>query len=107
MGTIEMSDDRLTKFDSPNFSGDGADTLQRRIEAYIRGVRGIRKNPVSEKEIIAYFCATDPEFVREQLSKTLDGDNIRIVRRSLSSGRRHNGAYGYVHVDTEKLTKED
>ena len=95
MHASTTSPDRLTMFDAPNLKGDGAAILQRRIAAFVRGVRGARKNPVSEAQIIAYFRATDPDFVREQLSAACDAGTVQIVRKSLSSGRRHNGAYRY------------
>ena len=95
MHASTTSPDRLTVFDAPNLKGDGAVILQNRITAFVRGIRGDRKTPVSEAQIVAYFGATDPEFVREQLSAACAAGTVQIVRKSLSSGRRHNGAYRY------------
>lgn len=87
---------RLIPYNAPNLTFDGATALQKRIVDFVGGVRGNRKNPVTEKQILDWFNVTDADFVREQLQAVCDDGRIRICRRSLSSGRRHNGGYVYV-----------
>jgi len=97
MRASRTSDDKLIPFNGP-LKFDGALALQRRIAAYVRGVNGERINPVSEAQIVRWFRSTDPEFVKTQIAACLAAGSVRIVRRSLSSTRRHNGAYRYEAV---------
>ena len=74
---------------------DGAEALRRQIVAYVRGVRGPREAPVTEKQITGWFRGTDPAFLRQQLTEVVTAGQVRICSRSLSSNRRHNGGYVY------------
>jgi len=96
MNASRTSTDRLIPFHAPNLTFDGALALRRRIAAYVKGVRGERQAPVSEAQIVRYFRATDPEFVRAQITSALSEGTVQIVRRSLSSTRRATGAYRYI-----------
>lgn len=65
------------------------------ILKFVRGIRGDRKNPVSRKQIANWLPGTPPDFVDECLIELLADGKVEIVRNSLSSGRRFNGAYRY------------
>jgi hypothetical protein len=93
---------RLIEYHAANLSFDGAAALRQQIMAYVRGVRGQRLTPVTEKQIIDWFRATDAAFLRRQLTEVVALGQVRICSRSLSSNRRHNGGYVY-----EIATAED
>lgn len=99
MNASTMSADRLVQFHADGLAFDGARALQRRVAAFVRGVRGKRSAPVTEAQIVAYFRATDADFVRAAITDAVACGDIRIVRRSLSSGRRANGGYSYEAVE--------
>ena len=88
-------DTRRICFHADNLKFDGAKALQSWIVRFVKGIRGERKVPVSEKQIVDWFRATDPAFVREQLDVVCADGRVRICQRSLSSRRRFNGAYVY------------
>lgn len=86
---------RLIQYHAANLAFDGSAALQKQIIAFIQGVRGERQTPVTEKQIVDWFRATDPAFVRHQLTEVCGDGRVRIYPRSLSSSRRHNGGYVY------------
>lgn len=86
---------RLIQYHATNLAFDGATALQKCMVDFVSGIRGERQNPVTEKQIIAWFRGTDPAFVRKQLDVVCNDGRVRICRRSLSSGRRANGDYVY------------
>lgn len=99
MRAARTPDARLINFADPALKFDGAAALRKQIASFVRGVKGERQNPVSEKQIVAWFKSTSPAFVKEQLTHVVHGGQVNILRRSLSSTRRHNGAYRYEAVD--------
>jgi hypothetical protein len=86
--------ERLIDYSATNLKFDGAEALRRRIVAFIKGVRGERKNPVTEKQIVAWFRGTPPAFVKAQLTEVCGGE-VRIAIASMSSNRRASGVYVY------------
>lgn len=95
MRASRTHDDRLVPYHLAELKFDGPKALQNRIVAFVRGVRGERKTPVTEKQIVAWFRSTHSWFVSAQLSATITDGRVRICQKSLSSGRRSNGAYVY------------
>lgn len=95
MRAARTPDARLINFADPSLKFDGATALRKQIASFVRGIKGERKNPVSEKQIVAWFKSTSPSFVKEQLTHVVHDGQVNILRRSLSSTRRHNGAYRY------------
>lgn len=85
---------RLLRYNDPGFKGDGAGALRREIAKFVGGIKGDRKNPVSEKQILAWFKSTDPDFVRKQITDACGAGEIRCVRTSTRT-RGHNRAYRY------------
>lgn len=76
--------------------------LEDTIVAIVHGLRGVRVNPVSRKNIKARLI-TYPMFkdvtvnqITRAIDEMLHANRIRIVAMSPSSHRRWNGAYGYV-----------
>lgn len=94
MRASTMADCRLIAFEALPIA-DGRKRLIAEIVAFVSGVRGKRQNPVSESQVVAYFRATDPDFVRDAMQQALVAGKIRITQKSLSSSRRSNGAYRY------------
>lgn len=92
---------RLIDYGAPNIKGDGAAMLRRQIQQFCVGIRGPRQNPVSEKQIVEWFRSTNPEFVREQITQACAEELIRCCPKSLSSSRRHRGAYVYEAVSPQ------
>lgn len=95
-----MRTDRTPMCRMIDFSGpltfDGSAALKRRIVDYIKGVRGPRRQPVTKKQIIAWFRSTPSEFVEAHLGELLDAGKVRICRTSLGGVRiRHNARYVY------------
>jgi len=90
-----MREDHVIDYSSPGIKGDGAAILQRRIIAFVRGIRRPRQNPVSSSQIKRWFRATPPEFVDAQIDAVIISGKIKISQKTLSSGRRFNGAYVY------------
>jgi hypothetical protein len=86
---------RLIQYHADNLAFDGAVALQKQIVSFVRGVRGVRQTPVTEWQIVDYFRATDPAFVRRQLTEVCGDGRVRIYPRSLSSSRKYNGGYIY------------
>lgn len=95
MRSSRTSPCRLIQYHADNLAFDGAAALQKQIISFIRGIRGERQAPVTEKQIIDWFRATDPAFVRLQLTEVCGDGRVRVYPRSLSSSRRHNGSYTY------------
>lgn len=95
MRAARTPDCRLVNFADPALKFDGASALRKQIAKFVAGVKGERKNPVSEKQIVAWFKSTTPAFVKQQITEACAAGKIRCVMNSLSSGRRHNGAYRY------------
>ncbi|MEM1046507.1 MAG: hypothetical protein AAGL24_10160 [Pseudomonadota bacterium] len=65
------------------------------IRRFVHGIRRPRENPVTAKQIEQWCNSTPADFVSECIDELLRDGEIRIWRRSLSSGRRANGAYVY------------
>jgi hypothetical protein len=86
---------RLVMYHDDALKFDGAVALRKLIAQFVYGIKGERKNPVSEKQIVQWFKATKPEFVKRQITEACASGAIRCVRNSLSSSRRHNGSYRY------------
>ena len=99
MHAARTSPARVVDFSASNFRGDGAAALRREIEAFVRGVRGPRAEPVSRVQIERWFRATPAEFVCLQITDLIVEGRLRLVRRSLTGHGRANGAYRYVAVD--------
>jgi hypothetical protein len=66
-----------------------------KVYAYIRGVRGVRKNPVTCRQIDDHFHEYSRIAVSEALNTLVLDGRVRIMMRSMSSRRRTNGAYCY------------
>lgn len=75
----------------------------RRVYAYIRGLRGPRKHPVTCREIDDHFSEYSRSAVSEALNTLILDGRVRIMMRSISSGRRANGGYCYEAVPTESV----
>jgi hypothetical protein len=93
MRTARTPDARLINFADPALKFDGAAALRKLIASFVRGVKGERQNPVSEKQVVTWFKSTTPDFVRKQLTEAVGAGEVRIVRQSLT--RRTNRAYRY------------
>jgi hypothetical protein len=102
MKASRTHDSRLIDYSAPNIKGDGAAMLRREIQKFCAGIRGPRENPVSEKQIVEWFRSTDADFVRDQITEACTRSLIRCCQKSLTSSRRHRGAYVY-----EAVTDED
>ena len=74
---------------------DGAAALRKQIVCFVRGIKGPRQNPVTERQIVKWFRGTPPDFVRKQLTEVCFAGQIRQCMKSLSSNRRFNGSYVY------------
>lgn len=77
--------------------------LEDAITRFVTGLRGPRQNPVTYKQILArihnypmFANVTDTQIDDAMCCCVLD-DRFRVVALSLSSHRRHNGAYGYIN----------
>jgi|GEM_PF-2455633 len=90
-----MKSDQAIDFSSPAIKGNGAAALQRRIVAFVRGIRRPRQNPVSATQIKKWFRATPADFVDAQIDAAMSAGKIRIVANKLGSHRRSKGAYSY------------
>ena len=73
---------RLINYNDPALAFDGEVALQKLIANFVYGIRCKRNNPVSAKQIKAWFKSTDPDFVQFQIDACC-GKTIREV----------NGAY--------------
>jgi hypothetical protein len=67
----------------------------RRVYAFICGVRGKRKHPVTCRQIDDHFHEYSRSAVSEALNTLILDGRVRIMMRSLSSRRRVNGGYCY------------
>jgi hypothetical protein len=67
----------------------------RRVFAFVRGVRGKRKNPVTCRQIDDHFNEYSRAAVSQALNTLVLDGRVRIIMRSLSSRRRANGGYCY------------
>lgn len=79
----------------PRIKGDGARMAQNEIVRFVKGIRGRRSNPVSARQIKKWLRHTPSDFVDEQITAACADGRICIRQKSLSSGRRFNGAYVY------------
>jgi len=86
---------RLIMFHSPDLTFDGASALRKQIVDFVRGIRGERKNAVTEKQIVQWFRGTNAAFVRRQIGAACAAGEIRCCAKSLGSHRSHAGAYVY------------
>jgi hypothetical protein len=95
MRVSRTPDERLIPYHDSGLKFDGRKALQNRIVAFVRGVRGERKNAVTQAQIIRWFKSTCPKFVLEQLDAVCGEGRVRVCMRSLSSGRKASGSYVY------------
>jgi len=102
---------RLIQYHAENLAFDGAAALQRQILRFIHGIKGPRENPVTRKQIIEWFRATEPAFVEQQINFLSDSLKIRGCANSLGSHRRFNGRYVYELTEAGEreigVTQED
>lgn len=82
-------------YSHPAIKGDGAAMAQKEIVRFVRGIRRPRTAPVSAAQIKKWFRVTPADFVEKQIDAACAAGKICIRRKSLSSGRRFNGAYVY------------
>lgn len=74
---------------------DGASACQGAIVKFVRGIRRPRETAVTARQICKWLRVTPDEFVQDQIDAACHAGRIRIRQKSLSSGRRFNGAYVY------------
>jgi hypothetical protein len=79
----------------PAIRGDGAKSCQHEIVRFVRGIRRPRTVPVTAAQIKKWLRVTPADFVDEQIDAACNSGRIAIRQKSLSSGRRFNGAYVY------------
>ena len=75
---------------------NGHQELVAAVGGYVRGIRGPRIDGVSRRDMLKWFRATPEAAIDRAINDALLQSHIRIVRRSLGSTRRANGAYRYV-----------
>lgn len=91
----------------PAVKGDGAKSCQSEIVRFVRGIRRPRKAPVTAAQIKKWMRATPDEFVEKQIDAACQAGRIAIRQKSLSSGRRFNGAYVYEVADDAIMPTTD
>lgn len=74
---------------------DGKKHCQNEIVRFVRGIKRPRKNAVTKTQICNWLKVTPDDFVQEQIAAACNAGKIYIRQKSLSSGRRFNGAYVY------------
>lgn len=79
----------------PAIKGEGHNRCKNQIIKFITGIHGPRKNPVTKKQIMKWVPHTPSEFVDACIDSLIMDGSISIRQKSLSSGRRYNGAYVY------------
>jgi hypothetical protein len=85
---------------------NGDKILQKQIARFVKGIRGKRSNPVSTKQIYAWFSSTPKGFVSDQLNEAI-GRTIRPVRNSLRNGRNNAAVMCYYeYLDSEERVVE-
>ena len=82
-------------YSDPGIKGDGAKMCQNEIVRFVRGIRGPRQNPATTRQIMKWLRHTPADFIHAQIDEALLAGKIRIRQKSLSSGRKANGAYFY------------
>lgn len=87
--------DRLLPYHDTTVTADGITQLRQRMLIFISGIRGERRNPVTEPQIILWFQATEADFVRARLAELCDRGEVCRCGTSLGSDRRSNGGYVY------------
>jgi len=111
MKASRSHDGRVIQYHATNLTFDGAVALRRQILRYIHGIKGPRENPVTRKQIVEWFRATDPAFVEKQINYLSDTLKIRGLANSLGSHRRFNGRYVYELTEAGErelgITRED
>ena len=75
--------------------------LEDEILAYIKGVNKPRENPLTKAQIVKHFPMYAETLVDQILVNLLFKGLVTLNRKSLSSTRRHNGAYVYEYVAKE------
>jgi hypothetical protein len=95
MRASRTDDSRKLMFHSEDLRFDGRKALRGHIVRFVRGIRGERENPVTERQIVQWFQGTDAAFVRSVLADMVATGELRVCQRSLGSGRLANGAYVY------------
>lgn len=58
---------RLWPYHDTSLTFDGRVALRSHMLRFIQGIKGVRKNPVTEREIVQWFRCTRPDFVRSVL----------------------------------------
>ena len=74
---------------------DGDRCMQAAIVRFVRGYRGLRREPVTKRQIMRQFRATPSEFVEQGLLEVVTSGRVRCLSRSLGSRRRANGVSVY------------
>lgn len=95
MRAARSKDCRVIPYHADTLKFDGAAALQRQILKFVHGIRGPRENPVSRKQIVEWFRASDPAFVEKQIAFLSDTQKIKGCANSLGSHRRFNGRCVY------------
>lgn len=75
----------LVDWSSPNLKVDGKEACKKQIVAFIQGIRGPRKNPVNEKQIMEWVSATPREFVDDCMVELILDGVISSRRNSINS----------------------
>lgn len=90
-----MQNAHALDYSHPSIKGDGAAMAQREIVRFVRGIRRPRSAAVTAAQIKKWFRATPGDFIERQIDAACNSGKIVIRQKSLSSGRKFNGAYVY------------
>lgn len=97
MGSAKTDQARL--LDWSKVKGDPLACLTLQVQRFVRGIRGLRKTPVSRNQILAWFRGTPTEFTDRAITEACAQAKIACHAKS-GTGRRHNAAYVYEAVES-------
>ena len=93
--------DDSRRVDWSHVSGNADGRMRYQLLRFVHGIRKPRENPVTKKQILAWFHGTPRDFVEQAIRAAITLDEIMVYRTGLV--RRTDQRYAYEVTDAGRM----